>query len=34
LMANHPMCKQVEIPDYLYDGKHIRSYWQNTIKVI
>lgn len=26
LMANHPMCKQVEIPDYLYDGKHIRSY--------
>ena len=26
LMANHPMCRQVEIPDYLYDGKHIRSY--------
>ena len=26
LMANHPMCKNVEIPDYLYDGRHIRTY--------
>ena len=26
LMANHPMCKNVMIPDYLYDGKHIKSY--------
>lgn len=26
LMANHPMCNQIEIPDYLYDGEHIMSY--------
>ena len=26
LMANHPMCKNIMIPDYLYDGKHIKSY--------
>jgi hypothetical protein len=26
LLANHPLCKDVIIPDYLYDGEHIRSY--------
>lgn len=26
VMANHPMCKNVKIPDCLYDGKHIKSY--------
>jgi len=26
LLANHPKCKDVEIPDYLYDGQHISSY--------
>jgi len=26
LFANHPSAKTVEIPDYLYDGKHIRIY--------
>lgn len=26
LLANHPMCKTVDIPSYLYDGMHIRTY--------
>ncbi len=26
LMANHPKCKNVKIPDYLFDGKHISVY--------
>lgn len=26
LFANHPNCKSIEIPDYLFDGEHIRIY--------
>ena len=26
ILTNHPKSKTVEIPDYLYDGKHIRTY--------